>query len=175
MAFIDLSGDSLRPPTICGAFICPNCFRDLVKSSCFLLNLQAWNHKIKNINSEYLEVGQDQGNNCVICDQKMNRKIQLECANCYLFKSILNDITYQPGNRCKVLKENIWVDIRSEEKGQMIFCNFCNFPAKKKFVFQVCEECKDTACLSCIRKNEYLSNGICTNCRYRRKVSILNN
>ena len=147
-----------------------------MKSSSFLFNLKTWSLKLRNIESADLDVAHedlDQGNNCVLCNQKMNRKLKLECATCFLFKNILNDLTYQQDKRCKLVKENTWMDIRSEDKAQMAFCNFCNIQAKREFVFQVCDSCKDTACLSCLRKNEYLSSGICTNCSNRRKVSLI--
>lgn len=168
------ANNSLRTLVHCGSFICSSCYRELVKSSHFLFNYETWMHNLKKSGTSIQgnTMILNQGSNCSLCNQKLYRSVELNCAACYLFKTILKDTEYKPTQSCSVLEKNEWVDIRSENKGQMSLCNFCNFQTRKEFVCQICPVCRESACLMCIRKNEYLPNGICSSCRSRRKLSI---
>ena len=156
----------------CGGLYCAKCARELKRSNYIL--------KCDPCNDPYLrkkapsfppapQVAQQKS--CMNCSAKISKGEEIHCIRCFLQTKIFNE-DYSPCTSCIRADKCYWIDASYGEAHDMILCGFCGENKVKESVIVICTNCNDKICLICLRKNTYVTEGICSNCHNRREPSL---
>ena len=166
----------LEPASFCGANICARCSKELWKTTHFLVNTSCCYKNIYNTRAAPIPFGsapEEASKECMFCGKSATRPSKTLCVCCFLNINVWNTKNYKPGQACEVLDMNHWVDISEGKESELMQCNFCDEFRHKYYMSQACTTCEDIVCLACLRRNSFISEGICSECHNRRKISLL--
>lgn len=170
----DLEGDSY-----CGAVLCENCMKKLKRSSHFLINLQCcpyfvYNSKPPTRSPQLLnETTLIPVDSCSFCSKPCKRPEPIRCICCFLNEHIYKN-TLKPLDSCQITEFYKWVDINSADSQEISLCGFCDKFRNKKYLCLACSQCGDQVCLTCLRRNPFISEGNCTPCSVKRIITFNN-
>jgi hypothetical protein len=105
------------------------------------------------------------------CQNKLTKGEEIHCVCCFLRIKIFEETTTGCSGCCR-LDKCYWIDASEGDKRGMVLCGFCDENKNKESIITICTNCDDKICLICLRKNPYVSQGICSNCHSRRQVSL---
>lgn len=166
----------LEPASFCGALACVRCFRNLAKTSHFLINSVCCYKAIYNSRSAPIPrdaVPSPSNKKCILCQKADSKPNKILCVCCFLNVNVWNTKKFEPSEGCGIYELNHWVDIEEGKDTDLIQCSFCDEFRHKSYVCQACPTCSDTVCLACLRRNSFIAEGICSNCHARREISIM--
>ena len=152
----------------CGGLYCAKCARDLKRSNYLL--------KCDSCNDKYMKTGVasitpassvPQSRTCMNCAAKISKGEEVSCMRCFIQTKIFGE-TFSPCTGCVRTDKCYWIDAGDAEERNMLFCGFCDEKKAKDAVIVICSNCEDLICLICLRKNPYVTQGICSHCHNRR-------
>ena len=156
-----------RPPASCGSLICYPCSRDITRSTDFLYIQDpvsaSENKKSKSSNPSI----------CALCNSKLTKSLPLHCADCYFHLTIQKSKSFSTSQFHQTFQTCQWVNTRPAKSSLSLLCNLCNFETIPHFLVQLCQICPEYGCLSCLRKNTFLSEGSCGSCNQKRHAILL--
>ena len=166
----------LEPASFCGASLCARCSKELWRTSHFLVNTSCCYKNIYNSRVVPIPSGsapEKVNKDCMFCDKPAGRPNNVYCVCCFLHMNVWNTKNYKGCEGCRVLDMNHWVDISEGREIELMQCSFCDEFRHKHYMCQACVTCGDVVCLACLRKNSFISEGICSGCHTRRKISLV--
>lgn len=156
----------------CGGLYCQKCTRELKRSNYLLkCDLCCDNYLKTNRIQSTAESRPPTSKNCMNCSAKITKGEEVYCICCFLKVKILEEQTSGCSGCCR-LDKCYWIDASEGEARDMILCGFCDETKNKESIITICTKCNDKICLVCLRKNPYVSQGICSSCHNRRQVSL---
>ena len=155
-----------RPPATCGSLICHPCSRDITRSTDFLYGQAPSSSSARLAKPPNPSL-------CALCNSKLIKSLPLHCADCFFHLTIQHSKSFSQSEFHQTFKSSQWVNIRSGQPSDLLLCNLCNFPTTSNFLVQLCQTCEELGCLSCLRKNTFLSEGACGSCSVKRRPTLL--
>ena len=154
--------------SFCGGLYCAKCARDLKRSNYLL--------KCDTCNDKYMKTGVasitpassvPQSRTCMNCAAKITKGEEVSCMRCFIQTKIFGE-AFSPCTGCVRTDKCYWIDASDAEERNMVFCGFCDEKKARDTVIVICSNCEDLICLICLRKNPYVTQGICSHCHNRR-------
>ncbi|OMJ88155.1 hypothetical protein SteCoe_9974 [Stentor coeruleus] len=166
--------EGLEYPAYCGAPACQKCFREIARTSHFLLNSLCCNKVIvagkQGIMPRNAVAEEADPKTCYLCGKGAPRASLINCICCFLNFNIWGTKKYVRSDACGILSLNNWVDITVGRDADLVECSFCNDYRNQAYMCYACDNCGDVVCLQCLRKNTFISEGVCNACHSRRNI-----
>lgn len=167
--------DGLQYPAYCGAPACQKCFREIARTPHFLLNSLCCNKVIiagkQGIMPRNAVAEEADPKTCYLCGKAAPRASLINCICCFLNFNVWATKKYARSDACGILSLNNWVDISAGKDSDLVECSFCNDYRNQAFMCYACDNCGDVVCLQCLRKNTFISEGVCNVCHSRRSIT----
>jgi hypothetical protein len=168
------------PATPCGSILCQNCSKRLKRSTHFIINPKCCNYHIFNTSPptpSFPSIPEDPQTTppdpplCLFCSKPGSKKEQMLCICCILNKFIYK-CNLKPFSSCNIKDPTNWIDIDCGPIQVSSKCGFCDTPRNSLFMSSVCFKCQDQVCLPCLRKNPFISEGLCSSCNVKRQMNF---
>jgi hypothetical protein len=108
---------------------------------------------------------------CYLCGKAAPRASLINCICCFLNFNVWGTKKYARSDACGILSLNNWIDITVGRDSDLVECSFCNDYRNQAFMCYACDNCGDVVCLQCLRKNTFISEGVCNACHSRRTIT----
>ena len=158
----------------CGGVYCTKCSRDLKRSN-YVLKCDVCNDKYLRTRqppADNPSVTIPQNKSCMNCGVKVVKGEEVHCVRCFLQLKIFGEQASLCSG-CVRTDKCYWIDAGDGEPKNMTLCGFCDEPKAKETIIKICNNCGDKICIVCLRKNPYVTQGICSHCHYRREPALL--
>jgi hypothetical protein len=167
-------GDVLQQFCYCGAVLCLECTKKLKRTTHFLINSSCCAENIYNSNP-YVPtkaiIDFESSANCIFCDKTSTKSEIVYCICCFLNNNIYKN-TLKRDKVCGNTGCYYWVDINYGQTEDLDRCGFCAELRNKFYICSACNTCKDQVCISCLRKNIYIPEGVCSTCKTKRIIKL---
>jgi hypothetical protein len=173
---IKTEDNKYQSETFCGSSLCLKCFKEIAKTSYFLVNSYCCNqnlYKAKAIDIPEEYYSQESTKLCSLCEKPAPKPSKNYCVCCFLNIKVWDTKNFSSSDGCGITELNTWTDISQGKLPELIVCSFCNEDRNRAYVCFACPSCKDLICLTCLRRNPYIAEGICQICVSRRKITLL--
>lgn len=158
----------------CGGVYCTKCARDLKRSN-YVLKCDVCNDKYLRTHQpppDNPSVTIPQDKSCMNCGVKVVKGEEVHCVRCFLQLKIFGEQASLCSG-CVRTDKCYWIDAGDGDPKTMTLCGFCDEPKTKETIIKICKNCGDTICVICLRKNPYVTQGICSHCHNRREPALL--
>ena len=163
------------PPAYCGSYLCQICSKRLKRTNLFIINPKCCNYHVFSYANAVLppsKVDYPEPKaevQCVFCTKPGSKREIVLCICCiihrYVYKNQLKQF-----EACEMLDQTTWIDISFNSSNNLVKCGFCDIERNSTFMSSVCNKCGDQVCLICLRKNPFITEGLCSTCNVKRQA-----
>lgn len=163
------------PPAYCGSYLCQICSKKLKRTNLFIINPKCCNYyvfsspnaKLPPSAVQYPEVKAEV--QCVFCSKPGSKREIVLCICCIVHRYVYKN-QLKPFEACDMMDQTTWIDISFNSSNNLIKCGFCDIERNSTFMSSVCNKCGDQVCLICLRKNPFITEGLCSTCNVKRQA-----